>query len=61
MKGMLGPLATPAFQSLNFLLVDRLDIVDPNGKPTRIATCAAYGASGDPARMRWPAYHKETP
>lgn len=58
LKEMLVPLATAAFQTLSFLMLDRIDAVDERGKPIKIDTCAGYAASGELVRMRWPEHHQ---
>lgn len=57
LREMLIPLATAAFQTLNFLLLDRPEDVDARGKPAKIDTCAAFGASGDLVQVLWPEHH----
>lgn len=61
LREILIPLATAAIQAVNPLRAHRLlDATDANGKPRKIDSCYAYGASRELVRQHWPAFHRPT-
>ena len=61
LREMLIPLATAAFQSMHAVKVDQLDEVDAAGRPRKIDSCHAYGASRELVKRLWPAFHRAPP
>ncbi|MFO1323642.1 MAG: DUF2889 domain-containing protein [Burkholderiales bacterium] len=55
---LLIPLATAAYQTLSTLRVSRPDVVNRVGKPVKIDSCYAYGATRELVRERWPAHYR---
>jgi len=55
---LLVPLATTAFQSLSALRQTWPDRLDAEGRPAKIGSCYAYGASRELVAQRWPAHHR---
>lgn len=59
LREILAPLATAAIQAVNPLRSQvLLDAVDADGKPRKIDSCFAYGASRELVLQHWPAYHR---
>jgi hypothetical protein len=58
LKELLGPLASTAFQTMVTERPSALDERDDCGKPRKIDSCHAYGASRDLVRTLWPEYHQ---
>ena len=58
LKELLGPLASTAFQTMVTERPSALEERDESGKPRKIDSCHAYGASRDLVRTLWPAYHR---
>ena len=58
LKELLGPLASAAFQTMVTERPPTLDERDASGKPRKIDSCHAYGASRDLVKTLWPAYHQ---
>jgi hypothetical protein len=59
LREILIPLATAAIQAVNPLRSQTLlDATDANGKPLKIDSCYAYGASRELVLQRWPAFHR---
>lgn len=61
LKELMNTLASAAFQTI-FSVRQRVgDDVDANGRPRKIDSCYAYGASRELVRLHWPQFHqKET-
>jgi hypothetical protein len=59
LREILIPLATAAIQAVNPLRSQTLlDERDAGGKPRKIDSCYAYGASRELVRQNWPAFHR---
>ncbi|AOK36223.1 DUF2889 domain-containing protein [Burkholderia cenocepacia] len=59
LREILIPLATAAIQAVNPLRAQALlDATDASGKPLKIDSCFAYGASRELVLQRWPAFHR---
>lgn len=59
LREILIPLATAAIQAVNPLRAQvLLDATDASGKPLKIDSCYAYGASRELVLQRWPAFHR---
>jgi hypothetical protein len=59
LREILIPLATAAIQAVNPLRSQLLlDATDAGGKPFKIDSCYAYGASRELVMQRWPAFHR---
>ncbi|KVT37186.1 DUF2889 domain-containing protein [Burkholderia multivorans] len=59
LREILIPLATAAIQTVNPLRSQTLlDATDASGKPLKIDSCFAYGASRELVLQRWPAFHR---
>lgn len=59
LREMLIPLATAAFQSMHMVrMQQQRDEVDAQGKPRKIDSCYAYGASRELVQKLWPAFHQ---
>lgn len=59
LREILMPLATAAIQAVNPLRSQvLLDATDAGGKPLKIDSCYAYGASRELVMQRWPAFHR---
>lgn len=54
---LLIPMATTAFQSLTKVRRQRPDVLDANGKPTKVDSCYAYAAEREIVMRRWPDYY----
>ncbi|SAL28002.1 hypothetical protein AWB70_01661 [Caballeronia cordobensis] len=57
LKELLGPLASAAFQTMVTERPSALEARDDQGKPRKIDSCHAYGASRDLVKTLWPEYH----
>ncbi|NDZ11841.1 hypothetical protein C7T35_22435 [Variovorax sp. WS11] len=57
---LLIPMATTAFQSLSQVNRGRAERVDANGRPLKIDSCYAYGATRELVRVLWPKFHEKT-
>ncbi|MBN3785427.1 DUF2889 domain-containing protein [Burkholderia sp. Ac-20353] len=55
---ILGPLASAAFQTMVDVRPSSLDQRDSNGRPVKIDSCYAYGASRDLVKTLWPEHHQ---
>ncbi len=55
---LLIPLATAAYQTLTTLRSQRPDVVDRAGKPLKVDSCYAYGASRELVQVRWPEHYR---
>ena len=55
---LLIPMATTAFQSLSALGLTRVERFDVTGRPVKIDSCYAYGATRELVRRRWPEYYR---
>ncbi|MDN7997859.1 DUF2889 domain-containing protein [Burkholderia multivorans] len=59
LREILIPLATAAIQTVNPLRSQTLlDATDASGKPLKVDSCFAYGASRELVLQRWPAFHR---
>ncbi|WP_321885158.1 DUF2889 domain-containing protein [Paraburkholderia bannensis] len=59
LRELLIPLATAAIQAVNPLRAQGLmEATDATGKPLKIDSCHAYGASRELVLQRWPAFHR---
>lgn len=58
LKEMMLPLASAAFQTVYSVRTNHVGEVDANGKPRKIDSCYAYGASRELVRLQWPAFHQ---
>jgi hypothetical protein len=58
LKELLGPLATTAFQTMVAERPSALEQRDSEGKPVKIDSCHAYGATRGLVRALWPDYHR---
>lgn len=59
MVELLGPLATTAFQSLSAPRASLPEPVDEHGRPLKIGSCYAYGASRELVQRHWPEFHEK--
>ncbi|HHX4174578.1 TPA: DUF2889 domain-containing protein, partial [Burkholderia contaminans] len=55
---LLGPIATTAYQTMVGMRKSSLEARDSDGKPLKIDSCHAYGASRDLVKRLWPEYHR---
>ena len=58
LKELLGPIATTAYQTMVGMRRSSLDYRDSEGKPLKIDSCYAYGASRDLVKRLWPEHHR---
>lgn len=58
LKEILTPLATAAYQTMVGFRPSSLNEYDSNGKPVKIDSCYAYGASRDLVKRLWPEHHR---
>ena len=58
LKELLGPIATTAYQTMVGMRKSSLEARDGDGKPLKIDSCHAYGASRDLVKRLWPEYHR---
>jgi hypothetical protein len=58
LKEILAPLASAAFQTMVGLRPASLDNRDANGRPVKIDSCYAYGASRELVKRLWPEHHR---
>ncbi|KWF68725.1 hypothetical protein WT57_00215 [Burkholderia pseudomultivorans] len=59
LREILIPLATAAIQTVNPLRArGLLEATDASGKPLKIDSCYAYGASRELVRQHWPMFHQ---
>ncbi|WP_433705336.1 DUF2889 domain-containing protein [Paraburkholderia sacchari] len=59
LREILIPLATAAIQTVNPLRSQSLlDATDADGRPLKIDSCYAYGASREVVLQRWPTFHR---
>lgn len=61
LKEMMIPLASAAYQSMHAVRLHQRDEVDANGRPLKIDSCYAYGASRELVLQHWPAFHRPAP
>ena len=54
---LLMPLATVAFQTLAEIRLSRPQL-DATGRPTKLDSCYAYGATREVVLRNWPAFHR---
>jgi len=59
LKEMLGALASAALQSVHAARLHRVDDVDAHGRPRKIDSCYAYGATRELVRRHWPAFYRK--
>ncbi|VXC80540.1 conserved hypothetical protein [Burkholderia sp. 8Y] len=57
LKELLGPLASAAFHTMVTERPSGLTERDEKGKPRKIDSCHAYGASRELVKTLWPEYH----
>lgn len=57
LKELLGPLASAAYQTMVTERPSRFSERDEQGKPRKIDSCHAYGASRELVKALWPDYH----
>ena len=57
---LLMPLATTAFQAIAEIRMSR-PLVDATGRPHKLDTCYAFGATREVVLRNWPAFHKADP
>lgn len=59
LREMLIPLATAAFQSMHTVrMQQQRDELDAQGRPRKIDSCYAYGASRELVKQLWPEFHR---
>ncbi|WP_175916653.1 MULTISPECIES: DUF2889 domain-containing protein [unclassified Burkholderia] len=58
LKEILGPVATAAYQTTVGARPSSLNSRGDDGKPLKIDSCHAYGASRDLVKSLWPEYHR---
>ncbi|MDS0857155.1 DUF2889 domain-containing protein [Burkholderia pseudomultivorans] len=58
LKEILGPVATVAYQTMVGIRPSSLNVRDGDGKPVKIDSCHAYGASRELVKRLWPEYHR---
>ncbi|HSW19872.1 MAG TPA: DUF2889 domain-containing protein [Ramlibacter sp.] len=58
LKEMMVPLASAAFQTLYSVRTGHTDESDANGRPRKIDSCYAYGASRELVALKWPAFRQ---
>ncbi|MGC4250594.1 MAG: DUF2889 domain-containing protein [Sphingobium sp.] len=58
LREILTPLASAAFQTMTGMNGPMPDIRDANGRPTKIDSCHAYGASRELVKQLWPEFHE---
>ncbi len=58
LKEVMVPLASAAFQTVYSVSTLRVAEVDASGKPRKIDSCYAYGASRELVRIHWPSFHR---
>jgi hypothetical protein len=58
LKEMLIPLASAAYQAMHSVRLHQVNDVDASGRPLKIDSCYAYGASRELVLQRWPAFHR---
>lgn len=58
LKEVMVPLASAAFQTVYSVSTLRVTEVDASGKPRKIDSCYAYGASRELVRIHWPSFHR---
>jgi hypothetical protein len=58
LKEMMIPLASAAFQTLYSVRTGHVDAKDASGRPRKIDSCYAYGASRALVALQWPAFHQ---
>lgn len=61
LREILVPLASAVMQSMNTRRMHLLDATDASGKPLKVDSCYAYGATRELVLQRWPAYHRAAP
>lgn len=58
LRELLVPMATVAYQSLAVVHLDKPEQLDANGRPVKIDSCYAYGATQELVRVRWPQHYR---
>lgn len=58
LKEMMTPLASAAFQTVYSVRSSQVSEADAQGRPRKIDSCYAYGASRELVAMHWPAFHQ---
>jgi hypothetical protein len=59
LKEMLSGLATVAYQAMASERPDLFDTTAPDGRPGKVDSCHAYGATRELVLQRWPSYHRK--
>ncbi|MBU3740473.1 MAG: DUF2889 domain-containing protein [Rhodoferax sp.] len=59
LREILVPLASAVFQSMTIYRSDMVNATDPTGRPLKIDSCHAYGASRALVQRRWPMFHRD--
>jgi hypothetical protein len=58
LKDMLAALASAAFQTMYSLGARDRDQIGPDGRPRKVDSCYAYGASRELVLKHWPEFHR---
>lgn len=58
LKELLGPLASAAYQTMTVRRLHLLNAGNAQGKPAKIDSCHAYGASRSLVERLWPEHHR---
>jgi hypothetical protein len=58
LKEVLAPLASAAYQTMTGIRPAMLENRESNGRPVKIDSCYAYGASRDLVKRLWPEHHR---
>lgn len=58
LKEMMIPLASAAFQLIYSVRTSNVIEVNAEGRPRKIDSCYAYGASRELVALQWPAFHR---
>lgn len=61
MKELLAPLASAAYQTMTMRRLDKLHERNAAGRPVKIDSCHAYGASRSLVERLWPEHHRPGP
>lgn len=60
LRELLIPMATVAHQAMGFRLREQAERLDAHGKPVRIDSCYAYGATRSLVQRLWPEFHRSS-
>ncbi|HBN8522169.1 DUF2889 domain-containing protein [Pseudomonas aeruginosa] len=58
LRELLIPIATVAYQSMTAMMREQATTLGPDGRPLKLDSCYAYGASRELARTRWPEFYQ---